>query len=782
MIMKKSVLLLASALILSASINAQDNGVSISSGSSVADPTAMLDVQSTTKGILIPRLTTVERDAIVNPATSLIIYNSTDLSFQYFDGSNWKVIGDQESSIENMASSDLTFTENRSHNLNGNKLIIDAETNSGPNTGFRVNTSGEVLGFKSFFQIEDKGGISWRSALSGGVGALSIFDDRSADKTLFIDKRGGGYWKTYQGNIILQSNKGMESIFESSMLSLKTGTGVEVHRLRVQGGTGGSYILGNGIGNNWFTVGGTEKINDSQISFNGSTAIKGKGSTSATNAFLVQNSNGTELFKITDDGTITGQGLGGTSENMVSNDLTFTENRTHNLNGNDLSFNVGANQFILDATTSGLNNTAFKVLPGGEINGFESFFKVSHKGGVSMRSTAPGVQGGGFSMYDDRSANKTLYVGPRGDGHWNTYSGSITMQSSYGMKSVFENNSLNLTRSTGESIHRIWVQGGSGGTYFFGEGLGNNWFVVGGKEKIQNAKISLNGGTVIKGTGTTSSTKALTVIAGNGNEAFKVYDDDGISVGYGAYNNSNAALSDKSTHVQIGGTSEISGNNINDVTLVGYDIQMSGDGKKNIAAIGSHIDATNTGVALGSYLNLNTKNAFIIGQGLNASTPLTNSVENSLAIGWESATPSFLFSKTGTSYLNGERVSIGTTSSMAKLTVSGDAALIQNTTVGQNTNFLKLFDNIQGTTFASIGSNGSDMYINAGGPAGNSIQLRHNQQTQLEVKSGKVNIKEVLNLSSTSAPANPVAGDMYFDGADLKLYTGGTWKKVALTN
>ncbi len=45
-------------------------------GGASPDNSAMLDVQSTTKGVLFPRMTTAERDAIVQPATSLMIYNS----------------------------------------------------------------------------------------------------------------------------------------------------------------------------------------------------------------------------------------------------------------------------------------------------------------------------------------------------------------------------------------------------------------------------------------------------------------------------------------------------------------------------------------------------------------------------------------------------------------------------------------------------------------------------------------------------------------------------------
>lgn len=57
------------------------------------DASAVLDVQSTTKGVLIPRMTTAERDAIADPATGLIIYNTDENQFEYYDSTQWTAIG-----------------------------------------------------------------------------------------------------------------------------------------------------------------------------------------------------------------------------------------------------------------------------------------------------------------------------------------------------------------------------------------------------------------------------------------------------------------------------------------------------------------------------------------------------------------------------------------------------------------------------------------------------------------------------------------------------------------
>ena len=51
--------------------------------------TALLDLTSTEKGFLPPRMTTIQRDAIVSPATGLEIYNTTANTKNVFNGTAW---------------------------------------------------------------------------------------------------------------------------------------------------------------------------------------------------------------------------------------------------------------------------------------------------------------------------------------------------------------------------------------------------------------------------------------------------------------------------------------------------------------------------------------------------------------------------------------------------------------------------------------------------------------------------------------------------------------------
>lgn len=50
---------------------------------------AMLDVQSTDKGMLVPRMTTAQRTAIANPAKGLLVFDTNTNTFWFYNGSAW---------------------------------------------------------------------------------------------------------------------------------------------------------------------------------------------------------------------------------------------------------------------------------------------------------------------------------------------------------------------------------------------------------------------------------------------------------------------------------------------------------------------------------------------------------------------------------------------------------------------------------------------------------------------------------------------------------------------
>jgi len=84
--MKKT--LLSALLFCSLIANAQVGiGVSVAN----IEPSAQLEVKSTNKGLLTPRMNEAQKNAINNPATGLLVYQTDGISgFYYYDGNAWK--------------------------------------------------------------------------------------------------------------------------------------------------------------------------------------------------------------------------------------------------------------------------------------------------------------------------------------------------------------------------------------------------------------------------------------------------------------------------------------------------------------------------------------------------------------------------------------------------------------------------------------------------------------------------------------------------------------------
>ena len=92
--MKKQVLYPATIIIAFALLQSTEvalgQGVAINLTGESAAPSAMLDITSTTQGILIPRMTQTQRNGIASPASGLLVYQTDGTSgFYYYSGTLW---------------------------------------------------------------------------------------------------------------------------------------------------------------------------------------------------------------------------------------------------------------------------------------------------------------------------------------------------------------------------------------------------------------------------------------------------------------------------------------------------------------------------------------------------------------------------------------------------------------------------------------------------------------------------------------------------------------------
>lgn len=78
--------------ILTATMNGQ-----VGIGTITPDPSSILDISSTTQGMLTPRMTTTQRTSISSPADGLIVYDTTEKSFYFYNvlTSLWSKISNQ---------------------------------------------------------------------------------------------------------------------------------------------------------------------------------------------------------------------------------------------------------------------------------------------------------------------------------------------------------------------------------------------------------------------------------------------------------------------------------------------------------------------------------------------------------------------------------------------------------------------------------------------------------------------------------------------------------------
>lgn len=88
---QKKYLLILSLIVLYNTVGlSQTNSVGI--GTITPAPTALLDINANNKGVLVPRLTAVQRMAISSPANSLLVFDSDSSCFFYWNATNssWK--------------------------------------------------------------------------------------------------------------------------------------------------------------------------------------------------------------------------------------------------------------------------------------------------------------------------------------------------------------------------------------------------------------------------------------------------------------------------------------------------------------------------------------------------------------------------------------------------------------------------------------------------------------------------------------------------------------------
>jgi len=151
-------------------------------GTTTPNVSSLLDITSTTKGFLTPRMTTVQRDAITSVATGLEIYNTTTGRHEAYDGTVWQA-NDGSLVVFNTAQSlsaagTITASQNKRQRryVTGNGGAITVNTTTGITNGVYDGQEITIFGQSATntVTITDAGNVSVRSSAVLGLNSAIV--------------------------------------------------------------------------------------------------------------------------------------------------------------------------------------------------------------------------------------------------------------------------------------------------------------------------------------------------------------------------------------------------------------------------------------------------------------------------------------------------------------------------------------------------------------------------------------------------------------------------------
>jgi hypothetical protein len=347
--------------------------VAINADSSLPDPSAILDLKSGKKGLLVPRMTTAQRDAIPTPATGLLIYQTDNTpGFYCYDGASWSAVKG--------SSGGGTGTGNN-WTLNGNDI---SNINTG-NVG--INTTNPI---KNQLQIGDMGSAGFNGnqfALGNGNAAFAIgqtdtYTQLASSTNMSLMSKGGTGMigvGTIQPQNRFQIGDFKNSAFSGGDFAIGNSTTFLGIKLRQIVGDVNTYIStapNDGLsllpGNNNLGINTTSPVNKLQVGDMGSTGIAGNDIAFGNGAYasaLSQSNSVMQLQSATDITLISQGGAGHVGINSpipVLNELQVGSVGSSGFVGNNFAIGNGAQATAFNQYPSVFqiaSNTDFALLP-----------------------------------------------------------------------------------------------------------------------------------------------------------------------------------------------------------------------------------------------------------------------------------------------------------------------------------------------------------------------------------------------------------------------------------
>ena len=305
--------------------------VSVNTSGDAANTSSMLDVSSTEKGILIPRMTKAQRDLIDSPENGLLIYqNDNTPGFYFYNGAAWVVVGDGATSISSL----YDGASDGSSVFLGNGSGANDDETTNQNLGYGIsalnaNTSGyenTAIGIEALKLVD---GGHHNTAL--GIHSLSAITTGSSNTALGTN---AGISNTGSGNIFIGANAAYNELGSN--------------KLYIQNSASATPLIYGDFDNVFLRIYGTLDINNA-YQFP---------TTAGTNGQLLK-TDGSGSLSWADDTNTGATNIDGLSDGKSDGNSVFlgAESGDDFLGGT--KFNTALGVWSLREVTSGSHNSAF---------------------------------------------------------------------------------------------------------------------------------------------------------------------------------------------------------------------------------------------------------------------------------------------------------------------------------------------------------------------------------------------------------------------------------------
>lgn len=489
----------------------RSQSVSINNDGSAAHESAMLDIKSNNKGLLMPRMNSSARTGIVSPATGLIVYDTTLNGYYCYNGTawinlstelnTWKINGNAGTNpgIHFIGTSDNQPLTLRVNNIKAG--LIDANNRNvllGTRAAFNLAASSSyntILGDSASYAIT---GIATGNTVIGfRANAISPSSFYNTAIGIEAGKNNTGHWTTFIGESTGMNNQALGNVFIGSKAGRANTTGY------------GTFVGDNagrenttGIENSYFGYFAGQLSNGSYNSFLGS----GAGANNTTGGYntgvgahaLIQNVTGSEntasgakaLYANTSGSFNTAIGMnamltntGGYSNTAtgsyalyfnstgIINTATGHRSMDNNTTGSE---NVANGYHALGNNTTGSYNTAIGTQALNNNTTADSNTATGYKSLYNNLTGSRNTAFGNFSLYSNTTGTQNLAVGINAllsntTGVWNT---------AIGVDALFYGNGIDNTAVGSASMEHTTIGSynvgvGSKTLHVTGSGYGN---------------------------------------------------------------------------------------------------------------------------------------------------------------------------------------------------------------------------------------------------------------------------------------------------------------------